>query len=546
MTNRVLSGNSHKIVLVPKPLRLAVACLAVLGLLTSTACAKVPEASKTVKEVPLPTEIDGIDSSKLVATDVNHDCRKAPSVATAAKFREYPLVGGGVYGTYDWAPGKTNGGQIWKTRLAYTKSSLAQMRIAPTFTKIGNVGTQEKLAAKLNSSAYINGDFFHLRGTNLLYSAMVEDHELVYAPVKKTEIVGVVEEAANEHTGMQGSSHIKTKNGKIATQGLNLVYLNQDAVGAYSSLKTTIGLPKIEYLVETKDNVVTVSEPADHFNIPAEANQMVYVAIGAGATKLSSIKVGDRLTYVAPKKAKTSRFLRTGLSTNGTVKLPDGKVFSIRAVNDHTAKIRYGAVLFTSKLFPKTSKLAATVVTDLTGKVLAIYPDGKSLNVAANQLVLQVAQETVPLVQSLKVGAKLAISNTYSIKKALPLYAAFGDRENTMINGVIVADCTPGHEDIRPRTAIGWNENGDVWFATTTMGVRNAADVFNRFRLGGSSVHQLTTWLKELGATQAVAVDGGGSTTMYVKNQAQGYVRVDLPASEWVRNVPQGITMLPR
>ena len=532
--------------LVPKPLRIALTSLAIFGLLASSACAKVPEKVSTVKEVPLPTEIDGIDSSKLVATDVNHDCRKAPSVATAAKFREYPLVGGGVYGTYDWAPGKTNGGQIWKTRLAYTKSHLSQMRIAPTFTHVGNVGTQVKLAQKVNSVAYINGDFFHLRGTNLLYSAMVEDHQLVYAPTKKTEIVGVVEETANEHTGMQGRSHIKGPNGKIATQGLNLIYLNQDAVGAYSSLKTTIGLPKIEYYVETKNDVVTVSRPADHFNVPSEPGDMVYVASGAGVAKLSQLKVGDRVTYVQPKKAKTTRFLRTGLSASGSVKLPDGKVFSIRAVNDPTAKVRSGAVLFTEKLFPKTSKLTATVVTDLAGKVLAIYPNGKQVKVAASQLVLQVAQETAPLLASLKVGSMLQINNTYSIKKALPLFAAFGDRENTMINGVIVADCTPGHEDIRPRTAIGWNENGDVWFATTTMGVRNSADVFNRFRLGGSSVHQLTTWLKELGATQAVAVDGGGSTTMYVREPSSSYVRVDLPATEWVRNVPQGITMLAR
>ena len=530
----------------PKPSRLALASFAILGLLSASACAKVPEAPAAVKEVPLPTEIDGIDSSKLVATDVNHDCRKAPSIATASKAREYPLVGGGVYGTYDWAPGKTNGGQIWKTRLAYSKSNLAQVRIAPSFVQIGNVGNQEKLASKIDSVAYINGDFFHLRGTNLLYSAMVEENQLVYAPTKKTEIVGVVEEPANEHTGMQGRSHIKAPKGKIPTQGLNLIYLNHDSVGAYSSLKTTIGLPKIEYYVETKDDVVTVSRAADHFNIPSEDNTMVYVATGTGVARLAALKVGDRVTYQKPKSAKTTRFLRTGLTASGSVKLPDGKTFSIRAVNHHTAKIRSGAVLFTSKLFPKTSKLAASVVTDLSGKVLAVYPNGKSINVAANQLVLQVGAETAPLVKSLKVGSKLKISNTYSIKKALPLYAAFGDRENTMINGVIVADCTPGHEDIRPRTAIGWNENGDVWFATTTMGVRNSADVFNRFRLGGSSVHQLTTWLKELGATQAVAVDGGGSTTMFVKEPIKGYQRIDLPATEWVRNVPQGITMLAR
>jgi hypothetical protein len=529
-----------------KTLRALIVGSVAAGLFFTVACAKVPDSNSSVKEVPLPTEIDEIDSSKLVPTDANHNCRKAPSVTTAEKASEVPMVGGGVYGYYDWAPGKTNGGQIWKTRLAYSKSNLSQMRIAPTFTQIGNVGKQVKLAEKLGSEAYINGDFFHLRGTNLLFSAMVEERELVYAPPKQTEIIGVVEEPANEHTGMQGKSYIKTSNGRIATQGLNLVYLSNGSIGAYNSLKTTVGLPSVEYLVEAVDGVVTSSSAANDFKAPSDPNTTVFVGSGDAVIKLKSLKKGDRVTYVAPKNAKTTRFLRTGLQANGTVKLPDGKTVNIRAVNDKTAKVRSGAVLFTSKLYPTTSKLAATVVTDLAGVVTSIYPNGKSINVANNEQVLQVGAESADLVRGLKVGAKLSIKNSYSIKKELPLYAAFGDRENTMINGVIVADCTPGHEDIRPRTAIGWNENGDVWFVTTTMGVRNSADVFNRFRLGGSSVHQLTAWLKELGATQAIAVDGGGSTTMYVKHPADGYRRLDLPATEWVRSVPQGITMISR
>jgi hypothetical protein len=529
-----------------KTLRVLLAGFVASGLLFTTACAKVPDPNSSVKEVPLPTEIDEIDSSKLVPTDANHNCRKAPSITTAENSSETAMVGGGVYGFFDWAPGKTNGGQIWKTRLAFSKSSLSQMRIAPTFTQIGNVGAQKKLAEKLGAEAYINGDFFHLRGTNLLYSAMVEERELVYAPVKQTEIIGVVEDAANEHTGLQGKSFISTSRGRISTQGLNLVYLSNGSIGAYNSLKTTTGLPTIEYLVEVVNDVVTASGAATDFKAPSDPKTILFVGSGDAVQKLKSLKKGDRVTYSAPKNAKTTRFLRTGLQANGTVRIPGGATIDIRAVNDKTAKVRSGAVLFTNKLYPTTSKLSATVVTDLSGVITDIYPNGKAVNVADNELVLQFGTESADLVRALKVGSKLSIKNTYEIKKEIPLYAAFGDRENTMINGVIVADCTPGHEDIRPRTAIGWNENGDVWFVTTTMGVRNSADVFNRFRLGGSSVHQLTSWLKELGATQAVALDGGGSTTMYVKQPTNDYMRLDLPATEWVRNVPQGITMIAR
>lgn len=526
--------------------RILLSGVLVVGLPLNVACAKVPSSSpKTVHNVPLPSEIDDIDSSKLIPSAQTQKCRKAPSIQTATAHSENNLVSGGVYGTYDWPGGVTNG-QIWKTRLAYTKSNLSQIKLVPTYTRIGNVQQQEKLASRIDSLSYINGDFFHLRGSNLLYSAMVEEGQLVYAPKPKTEILGIVEQKANEHTGMQGLSYIKTSNGKIATQGLNLIYLNADAIGAYNSLKTTAGLPEISYLVEVVDGVVTKSEAATSFTIPTAANTEVFVANGAGATKLQALKKGDRVSFRLPKTAKATKLIRTGIQSNGSVKLPDGSSLPIVAVNDRLSKTSAGLVLFTDKLYPTTSALAATVLTDDTGLVLKVYQHGQALHVKAGQYVLQAGASIVDAVRKLKVGDKLTIQNTYAIKKELPLVGAFGDRENTMINGVIVADCGSGHEDIRPRTAIGWNENGDVWFATTTMGVRNAADVFNRFRLGGSSVHQLTAWLKELGATQAIAIDGGGSTTMYVKQVDTSYKRIDLPATEWVREVPQGVGMVAR
>jgi hypothetical protein len=527
--------------------RLSAIALLTISLVTVSGCAKLPsDSNSTNQNVPLPQEIDEIDSSKLVPTEQIRNCLDTPPLTTAAKHQEFPLIGVGVYGTYDWAAGKTNGGQIWKTRLAYSHSNLSQVRIAPTFTQIGNVGTQEKLAKKVNAIAYVNGDFFHLRGSNLLYSAMVEEHDFVYSPAEPTPIVGVVEHPANEHTGLQGMSHILVNGKKIQTQGLNLQFLADNSIGAYNNLKTTVGLPSVSYVVKVSAGVVTSSTNSSDFKAPAKSDEYVFVATGTASQTLAKIKVGDSVEYVKPTKAKTTKFLRTEIAPSGTVTLPNGKSFPIRAINDRGANVKAGAVLFTSKLYPTTSRLSATVVTDLDGKVIKVYPSGKTINVGAKQKVLQVGLKSADLVRKLKPGNKLKIENTYKIKKDVPLYSAFGNRENLIINSVVVAHCTPSHEDIRPRNAIGWNENGDVWFATTTMGVRNAADVFNRFRLGGSTVHQLAKWLKELGATQAIMLDGGGSTTMYVQTPEANYKRVDLPASEWVRAVPQGITMLSR
>ena len=530
-----------------KPKRLGVLALVAASLVTFSACANIPEDSSfTDTEVPLPLEIDEIDSSKLVPTEEVKNCLKTPSLDTAVKHSEYPLVGGGVYGTYDWAAGKTNGGQIWKTRLSYSKSSLAQVRISPTFAKIGNVDSQKRLAGKVDAVAYVNGDFFNLRGTNLLYSAMVENQQFVYSPLEPTAIVGVVETAANEHTGVQGSSHILSGGKKIPTQGLNLQYLGANNIGAYNSIKNTFGLPKVSYVVKVSKGLVTSSAAATDFKPPSTPGDYVFVADGLGADSLRTLKVGAEIEYVKPVKATTTKFLRTEISPAGSVTLPSGESLAIRAINHRGANVSVGVVLFTGKLYPTTSRLAATVVTDLNGVVTKIYKDGRSLNVGSKQLVLQVGTRSAAAVRKLKVGAKLNIANTYKIKKDLPLYSAFGNRDNLIINSVVTAHCWPSYEDIRPRNAMGWNENGDVWFANTTMGVRNSADVFNRFRLGGSTVHQLAKWLKEMGATQAIMLDGGGSTTMLVQTPAADYKRVDLPPSEWVRAVPQGVTMIAR
>jgi len=487
-----------------------------------------------------------MDSSKLIPSDQTQTCIKTPALATSDKHSVYSLVGGGEYGTYDWSPGKTNGGQIWKTRLAYTKSSLAQIKLVATSTRMGATAHQRSLAQRVNSVSYINGDFFHLRGSNLLYSAMVQNSQLTYAPASKTEILGVVEEAANERTGIQGASTIRSGKVSIATQGLNLSYIAQDSVVAYNQYKQASTLPSVAYVVTTLNGVVTSSDPATSFSLPTKSGELTFVASGTGVTELAQLKKGDSVTYDKPKNAKTTRLLRTALESNGTIALQSGKSVAIKAVNDRNASIKTGVVLYTHELNGSTYPLGMTIVTDLNGKVLSISSSGKGIQVAAGRQVIQVGTSSESIFSGVSVGDQLKITNSYAIKKNLPLAAAFGDRENTMINGVVVASCSSGHEDIRPRTAIGWNENGDVWFATTTMGVRNAADVFNRFRLGGSSVHQLTMWLKDLGATQAIALDGGGSTTMYVKQVNGSYKRVDLPETEWVRDVPQGVAMVAR
>jgi hypothetical protein len=65
------------------------------------------------------------------------------------------------------------------------------------------------------------------------------------------------------------------------------------------------------------------------------------------------------------------------------------------------------------------------------------------------------------------------------------------------------------------------------------------------FRQGGSTIHQLGEVLKSLGATDAVTVDGGGSTTFLAKLLGR-YKRLDVPDEAWIREIPIGAALVPK
>ena len=121
--------------------------------------------------------------------------------------------------------------------------------------------------------------------------------------------------------------------------------------------------------------------------------------------------------------------------------------------------------------------------------------------------------------------------------------SASGNGGHVLSNSFNSQDCESHHEQVRPRSAMGWNNaTGEVWILTASSG-QDLSDF--GFRMGGATVHQSIEWLKQLGATDAVKVDGGGSTT-FLKKLASGYSRVDIPDSAWIREVPVGIALAPK
>ena len=63
------------------------------------------------------------------------------------------------------------------------------------------------------------------------------------------------------------------------------------------------------------------------------------------------------------------------------------------------------------------------------------------------------------------------------------------------------------------------------------------------YRQGGSTSSQMAMWLMSLGATDAVLLDGVGSTTMQINKPDIGWQRFDLPDGSWWRELANAFSI---
>ena len=104
-----------------------------------------------------------------------------------------------------------------------------------------------------------------------------------------------------------------------------------------------------------------------------------------------------------------------------------------------------------------------------------------------------------------------------------------------------LAGCTGSAVESRPRTMIAWDARRTrLWLLVASGDVPGVPS--SRF---GLTYRQVTEVARALGATEAVMVDGGGSSTMAVRIGG-GVQRVD--AAGWApqRPVPDGLVLVPR
>jgi exopolysaccharide biosynthesis protein len=90
-----------------------------------------------------------------------------------------------------------------------------------------------------------------------------------------------------------------------------------------------------------------------------------------------------------------------------------------------------------------------------------------------------------------------------------------------------------------PRTLVGWNDAGDVWLVTI--------DGRQRGRSVGATYWEAAAMLQQLGATDGINLDGGGSTTFVARRCTGPSLCVrNRPSDGRERAVTTALAVVPR
>jgi hypothetical protein len=254
-----------------------------------------------------------------------------------------------------------------------------------------------------------------------------------------------------------------------------------------------------------------------------------------------------------PVPTYEERISADSITTYGKIR-SNSNVLSIDSVN--YTNLGPGATLFDSTFRDVTNSGRATlrIIPDGTGKLIVrnIFKSGDTRNISKAGSRIKVdnggfiiqakSDQAVADVKKFKDGDIITISNSYKAKERSQFVTAAGRGPRIIQGGKMVWICVQHNQEHRPRSAIGWNQDGQVWFVTSSRG----SEAFDfGFRQGGSTSSQIAQWLLQLGATEAILLDGGGSTALYVDKPEEGprLTRFDLPDTSWVRNLANGFSL---
>ncbi|MEY4390455.1 MAG: hypothetical protein RLZZ400_198 [Actinomycetota bacterium] len=465
------------------------------------------------------------------------NCVPTPSFSQASK-TETPLSSNLTLRTYTYSPGIANG-SMFNSKISVVQGNFQTSSLQLSRPAIGEAVSQRTLAATGGALGYINTDFFD-EGRDLNYSAIIENGVLTYAPPTKTLVVGITQLSYRIETGFPASDSFTIGGGKFRLTGVNQSSIvASNALVAYTPKygKTTIPTNQVALLISGGK----VQKFFKTGSTVRPKSGVLLVTTGTNASRFLKLKTALPTTFKLPKVPAPSRQLKSALVWASGSATVNNVAIDIRGVN--TDATSSGARLYDSNFTTSRGTMAGdyTVVVDSAGKVKS-KARGATYRVPTGGSVLQLGSDGAAFYSAATIGSTVTIDNRYSVNGSGTFFTAFGSGGQRLRQGVNSQDCDAHHEQIRPRTGLAWNSStGDFWMITTSSG-QNLNDF--GFRMGGSTTHQMFDWMKQLGASDGVALDGGGTTSMFARI-AGSIERIDIPNEAWIRPAPLGLIAKP-
>lgn len=479
-------------------------------------------------------------STALISPAQAASCEVTRSLTKASKTTD-SLDLGGTLSRFSFRAGQGNSSP-YESRFTVSKSSLNYTTLTPTTAAYLRDRSQFSLARDVNAIVHVNGDFFDF-SSRMPYSAVARGSVLAYSPQEKSKILGIRTVSASSKTGIRAKSLATWGSKKFTVSGVNLPVLSGSNIVAYSAAYSSATLPTSAAAILVVSGKVVRVYPNGTSARPRSG--YLFAATGSAATSIRKIPVGASFRYSTPS-GKIASLTRDSVVSSGVITNTAGKTLTaISAVNFWSSGYASGAVLFDDEYDAAPPTGGGTVVIAANGVVTRVSTSGSNVSIPSGGYVVQFYGSSRSKAAEFVVGSKVSIKRTFKTTSGNSYDTVFGIGATLISKGVLLAPCTGNSDTVRPRTAIGWDDYGNVYVATTTMGRDWNDGGQGGYRLGGSTVHQIADWLKDQGATNAVSLDGGGSTTMIAKLGGT-YKRVDLPDGVWVRSIPIGVALISR
>lgn len=227
---------------------------------------------------------------------------------------------------------------------------------------------------------------------------------------------------------------------------------------------------------------------------------------------------------------------------DGTLTLPDGTTAPLDGYN--SARVPDDGIGVYTAQWGETSRTlpvagaertAEVVVTD--GQVTAVSQKPGAGAIPDDAVVLLGRGEGADALGSLTAGDTVDVAYQPRTGDGGPMpRTAIGGRELLVVDGEPQDWEGRGNNEAAPRTAVGFSRDGQEMFVLSVDG--RQADS------GGATLTELGVMMADLGAHNAVNLDGGGSATLLARAPgADGVELVNDPSDGWERPVPNGLAI---